>query len=166
MTQSQMPRTSGMSFIRAEAMHAEVLAALHAQCFDRGWSAESVAELMGMPGALALLAEFTPAQPVGFVMVRRAADVSEILTLGVIGRHRRSGIARELVAEAARILAEQGARSLHIEVAESNRPALKLYEKLGFRHTGRRRDYYALKHGGREDAVTMMSLLPIAPPWV
>lgn len=147
-------------------MHAEVLAALHAQCFDQGWSAESVAELLAMPGALALLAELTPAQPVGFVMVRRAADVSEILTLGVIGRYRRSGIAQELIAEAARMLAEQGARSLHIEVAHSNTAALKLYEKLGFRHTGRRRDYYALKQGGREDAVTMMSLLPIAPPCV
>jgi [ribosomal protein S18]-alanine N-acetyltransferase len=164
MTQSQMTLTLGVSFIRAEAVHAEVLAALHAQCFDRGWSVQSIAELMNLPGALALLAELAPAQPVGFVIVLRAADVSEILTLGVIERHRRSGIARELIAEAGRILAEQGARSLHIEVAESNKPAMTLYEKLGFRHTGRRRDYYALRQGGREDAVTMMSLLPIAPP--
>jgi ribosomal-protein-alanine N-acetyltransferase len=61
------------------------------------------------------------------------------------------------------MLAEQGALTLHIEVAQSNTPALKFHGKLGFRHTGRRRNYYSLKDGNSEDAVTMMSLLPIAP---
>jgi len=154
---------SGMSLIRVEAMHANILATLHAQCFDHGWSENSVVELLAMPGTLALLAELTAPQPVGFVMVRRAADVSEILTLGVIERYRRSGIAQKLITEAAGILADEGARSLHIEVAQSNTPALKLYEKLGFLHTGHRRSYYARRQGLSEDALTMMSPLPIAP---
>lgn len=160
---SPMPLSSQTSLIRAEALHADVLAGLHAQCFDPGWTSQSVADLLATPGTLALLAMLKQAQPVGFVMARLAADVSEILTLGVIECHRRSGIARHLLTEAARMLAEQGALTLHIEVARSNTPALNLYDKLGFRHIGRRRNYYARKEGNSEDAVTMMSLLPIAP---
>jgi [ribosomal protein S18]-alanine N-acetyltransferase len=158
-----MPLSSATSLIRAEALHADVLAGLHAQCFDRGWSSKSMAELLAAPATLALLAMLRQAQPLGFVMARRAADVSDILTLGVIEAHRRSGIARHLVTEAAKILAEQGAGTLHIEVAQSNTAAVSLYDSLGFRHTGRRRNYYPLKGGNSEDAVTMMSLLPIAP---
>jgi ribosomal-protein-alanine N-acetyltransferase len=161
-----MPRSSKTSLTRAEAPDADVLAGLHAQCFDPSWSSRSVAELLATPGTLALLAILEPAHPVGFVMTRLAADVSEILTLGVTEPHRRLGIARQLVTEAARMLAEEGARTLHIEVAQSNTPALELYGKLGFRHTGRRRNYYSLKDGTTEDAVTMMSLLPIAPEGV
>ena len=122
-----------------------------------------MAELLAAPATLALLAMLKQAQPIGFVMVHRAADVSEILTLGVIEPHRRSGIARHLVIQAAKVLAEQGARALHIEVAQSNTAAVRSYDSLGFRHTGQRRNYYPLKGGNSEDAVTMMSLLPIAP---
>jgi ribosomal-protein-alanine N-acetyltransferase len=166
MMQSPMPPSSRMSLIKAEALHADVLAGLHAQCFDRGWTSKSVLELIAMPGALALLAMLAPMQPVGFVMVRRAADVSEIITLGVIEPHRRAGFATRLVMEAGKLLAGQGARTLHIEVAQSNTPAMKLYETLGFQRTGRRQNYYACNDGSREDAVTMMSPLPIAPPRV
>jgi ribosomal-protein-alanine N-acetyltransferase len=158
-----MPLSSETSLISAEALHADVLASLHAQCFDRGWSSKAMAELLVQPGTLALLAMLKPTYPVGFVMARRAADVSDILTLGVIAPHRRLGIAWYLVTEAAKMLTEQGVRSLHIEVAQSNTPALKLYEALGFRHSGRRRNYYTFAGGNSEDAVTMMSLLPIAP---
>jgi [ribosomal protein S18]-alanine N-acetyltransferase len=158
-----MPLSSETSLIRAEALHADVLAGLHAQCFDRGWNSKSMAELLAAPATLALLAMLKQAQPVGFVMARRAADISDILTLGVIEPHRRSGIAKHLVTEAAKILAAQGALALHIEVAQSNTAAVRLYDSLGFRHTGRRRNYYLSKGGSNEDAVTMMSLLPIAP---
>ena len=122
-----------------------------------------MAELLAAPETLALLAMLKHAQPVGFVMARRAADVSDILTLGVIEPHRRSGIARRLVTEAAKMLAEQGVRALHIEVAQSNTAAVIFYNSLGFQQTGRRRNYYLLAGGNSEDAVTMMSLLPIAP---
>ena len=158
-----MPLLSGTSLIRAETLHAPVLADLHRRCFDPGWSAKSVAELLALPGVAASLALLAPAQPVGFIIAHLAADVSEILTLGVIEPYRRSGVARALVMEAARMLAERGARKLHIEVAQSNAPALKLYENLGFTQTGLRPKYYAASDGSREDAITMMSLLPIAP---
>jgi len=163
MMPSRTPLISAISLKRADALHADVLSALHAQCFDKGWSDKSMSQLLRMPGAMALIAELGQVKPVGFIIARIAADDAEILTLAVSQGHRRLKIAQALVIETARLLAEQGARALHIEVASSNAPALKLYEKLGFSQTGKRPSYYARAGGSREDAVTMSRPLPIAP---
>ena len=49
---------------------------------------------------------------------------------------------------------EHGARSMFLEVRPSNLPALRLYERYGFRNIGCRRGYYPA-HEGREDAIVM-----------
>jgi ribosomal-protein-alanine N-acetyltransferase len=147
----------------ASAIHAPLLAALHSQCFERGWNAEVMAGIVAMPGAVALLALSEKGEPLGFVIARCAADEAEILTMGVVPSRRRCSVAEKLLGEVAGRLSGRGARNLHIEVAESNSAALGLYEKIGFMRSGRRRDYYAAQGGLREDAVTMTRPLPIAP---
>jgi ribosomal-protein-alanine N-acetyltransferase len=42
-----------------------------------------------------------------------------------------------------------------LEVRESNIPARSLYAIIGFEIMGRRRDYYPLPRGEREDAILM-----------
>jgi [ribosomal protein S18]-alanine N-acetyltransferase len=142
-----------------------VIAELHAECFPPGWSSKAVADLIAMPGAFALLAEAAAGEPVGFLIARCAADEAEILGLGVRSSHRRLGVAAALLTEAAARLVLKGARRLHIEVARSNAGALSAYEKLGFTVTGDRKGYYQAS-GRREDALTMMRPLPIAPSHV
>jgi tRNA threonylcarbamoyl adenosine modification protein YeaZ/ribosomal-protein-alanine acetyltransferase len=158
------PQVPRQSIEIADAQEAQVkdIAALHAECFAEGWSSKSIAELLAMPGALALVAQTTGGESVGFIIARRAADEAEILGLGVSQPYRRLGVAAMLVTHAAARLAKQGARTLHIEVARSNAAALHAYEKLGFKMTGKRKNYYAAAVGGREDALTMMRPLPIA----
>jgi len=56
-----------------------------------------------------------------------------ILDLGVSSAHRRRGLGRALVVATARAFAQAGARALGLAVTLSNRPALSLYESLGFR---------------------------------
>jgi tRNA threonylcarbamoyladenosine biosynthesis protein TsaB len=159
----QIRREPPSEIVEVAGGNAEPLAALHAQCFPQGWSAKAIAELMAMPGTVTLMVCSGQGEPLGFVIARSAADESEILTLGVAPSHRRRHLGRMLVEEVARRLATRGARSLHIEVAETNTAALDLYGKLGFTRSGKRRAYYALAGGSREDAVTMTCPLPIAP---
>ena len=65
---------------------------------------------------------------------------------------RRQGIAGKLLTEAMRRGREQGISDYTLEVRKSNKAAVSLYEGLGFRTEGVRKDYYEQP---REDALIM-----------
>ncbi|WGM37377.1 GNAT family N-acetyltransferase [Caulobacter sp. NIBR1757] len=119
----------------------QILAAVHAQAFDHGWSAAEIASLLETPGT------FVVAEPEGFILARALAGEAEIITLAVAPAARRRGMARRLVeAAAVRAMALQ-AEALFLEVADDNVAALGLYRGLGFEVVGRRRGYYARGNG-------------------
>ena len=80
---------------------------------------------------------------VGFICFRVASDEAELLNLAVIPSSRRRGVASLLFAEAIRQSLERGARRLFLEVRDTNQPAIRFYERHGFRIAARRRGYYA-----------------------
>jgi len=89
-------------------------------------------------------------QVAGFLACRETAPGErEILNIAVRPDRRRHGIARRLLE--AELANAHGARFL--EVRESNKAAIKLYESLGFRPTGRRSEYY---RDPPEAAIVMM----------
>lgn len=131
---------------------AEILAALHAEAFDKPWSAADIAALIGGAGAYAVLAQ--DAAPLGMVMSRNLFEEAEILTLAVAPEARRRGVGLALVGAAVGLARQGGASSLILEVGEDNPGAVALYERAGFVQTGRRRDYYD-RGGRRIDALLM-----------
>jgi len=138
----------------ATALEAPLLAELHAECFETPWASEDFARLMAMPGAVSLIASDQD-KPLGFALLRRAADEVEILTIGTRPAARRRGVARALIDDQSRFLAAQGIVSLFIEVACSNVAAQALYRACGFAETARRKAYYERAGGYREDAIIM-----------
>jgi ribosomal protein S18 acetylase RimI-like enzyme len=156
------PRSDSIEICSVGADQAEILGHLHALSFDHPWDGESIRKLMVVPGTLALAAMSPLGKPLGFLLVRAAADEAEILTLAVSPPLRRRRIASRLIAGAIDLLSVTGARRLHIEVARSNIPAMRLYESAGFAVNGTRRHYYAKRDGSYEDAVMMSRSLPIA----
>ena len=140
-----------------------VLAALHAAAFaHEPWSAASLADLLAMPGAAATLA-MTGDRPVGFLLLRRAADEAEVVTLAVPPPLQRQGIARALLAQGLATLQAQGVVRCFLEVASDNRPARSLYLAAGFAEVGRRAAYYKTPAGPR-DAIVMERRLGSAAP--
>ena len=133
-----------------------VIAALHAAArrpFEDAWDIRSVAEVLTMPGAAAWVFSIEE-EPAGFVIVRRAADECEILMVGVVPAHRRSGIGQRLVETALDASGSSGARRAYLEVTEDNAPARAFYEVLGFTAVGRRRGYYR-RDSGAVDALVL-----------
>jgi ribosomal-protein-alanine N-acetyltransferase len=90
---------------------------------------------------------------VGYICLRTMLDITHILNLAVTPGYRRRGIASWLLIEALDELSnrQKEADFITLEVRASS-PAVKLYEKLGFRVIGRRKGYY---HKPLEDAILM-----------
>jgi tRNA threonylcarbamoyladenosine biosynthesis protein TsaB len=137
---------------------AGVLAALHAEAFagqsEELWTEKSLRELLAMPGALALLA-MQGGEPVGFILLRQAADEAEIITLAVQPQQRRLGVARRLLTVGLAKITGRGAQQCFLEVADTNVAARGLYASAGFVEVGRRPGYYRDATGGQRDAILM-----------
>ena len=131
-----------------------VMAAIHAACFARNWSANEMAQFVDAPGCLSLLASPASGQPArGFLIVRSAGDEAEILTLAVDPSHRRQGHARALLAAVIACLRQAGVQRLLLEVDATNGPARGLYQSLGAVAVGRRPRYY--EHGADADIFSL-----------
>ncbi len=156
-----MSTPSGLSnIIPVSLYHSQVLAALHQACFSPGWTAIDISGLLNTPGAGALAElgglvrsdEPGPTSPAGFILYRCAADECEIMTLCVRPENRRQGTARRLLSALEVLVVAGDVTSVFLEVEENNISAVKLYERAGYVHTGRRKNYYQ-NESGRRDAL-------------
>ena len=112
------------------------IVALHKQCFpDRPWSASEFADLK-KSGCEIVASEN------GFVVWRVTCDEAEIISIGVAPEMRRNGIAETMIILMEQELKKQNVVNVFLEVSEVNYPAIKLYEKCGFKPAGKRPKYY------------------------
>ena len=148
---------SALAVTPAGPMDAPVLARLHAACFDQPWNAAAMATFIASPETLCLIgtAGSAPPAPCGFVIIRRAADEAEILTLGVIPEMRRHGLARKLLERATAELVAAGTKRLFLEVDVANGAAQTLYRSLGAEIVGQRDGYYET---GADAAILCLTL--------
>lgn len=151
---SQGENPDGVILRPLEAFDLAVAAALHAGSFDDAWTDVAIGELLAMPGSFGTLA-YLGDQPVGLVIVLAAGPDAEILTLGVLPRFRRRGIARRLLAAAGNRAGATGCERLLLEVAEDNEAAQMLYRRLGFVDIARRPGYYRRPAGAAVAAIVL-----------
>jgi len=142
------------------ATDSDLLAALHAQSFEKPWTADSIGRLLQNPAAFALIwRDEASSDVLGFVLAWAVAAESEILTLAVTPEARRKGVGSGLVSAAGAAALLRGSGSMLLEVDEKNAAARAMYAKLGFEQAGRRGGYYA-GAGGETDAIVMRRALP------
>lgn len=122
------------------------------QSFGMPWQESTFRALMRRPSASLLTAEADGAV-VGFAVLWFVEDGGELGDLAVDPGHRGRGIGRTLLDRSIEEARLRGARTLYLEVRESNEAARALYETAGFDPVGRRTGYYS---GPREDACVMM----------
>jgi ribosomal-protein-alanine N-acetyltransferase len=147
----------------AEMPDCVALSEIHSAAFRRGWSDAEFEALLSQPGAHALIAThrnaFGRRIAAGFILYRLVADEAEILSLAVLPECRRRGVGKLLLQEALRHLYRERARSIHLEVEDSNSAALALYRGMEFRESGTREGYYAQGRSGAGRALVMLRQL-------
>jgi [ribosomal protein S18]-alanine N-acetyltransferase len=89
---------------------------------------------------------------VGYLIISRYVDAWHVMNVAVAPDHRGRGIATAMLQRLFELTAGDGRRGYTLEVRVSNRSAISLYEKLGFKARGVRRGYYT---DNREDALIM-----------
>jgi len=145
--------------VKFSAEYTNAVMAIERQCFSAPWGLESLIRTITGGNAVTLVA-LRDGKPSGYASALMLGPVgpgyvppeAEVLKVAVLPELREQGIGRELAKALIKTLRDKGLVKLHLEVRESNRAARVLYETCGFRHSGRRRDYYS---DPREDAILM-----------
>lgn len=105
------------------------------QWSERSWLGELLGE-----GRTTLLARTHI--PVGVIALQTVGELADLHRLVVAPKQRRHGIGATLVVAGLEAVRHAGARSVMLEVAFDNDPAIALYQRLGFEQLAARDDYY------------------------
>ena len=121
------------------------------QCFDQeAFSKRQISYLLTDYNSIALMAK-TDNDIVGFIIaqveVEENTEFGHIVTINVAPNHRHKGTATKLLNEIENLLNQKGITQCRLEVREDNKPAIKLYKKLGYQTVGILENYYGKKHG-------------------
>ena len=90
----------------------------------------------------------------GYFIAMRGVDEVHLLNITVATGYQGQGWGRLMLDALALWARAQGAQWLWLEVRTSNRRALQVYERYGYRRVGERKHYYPAAQG-REDAIVM-----------
>jgi ribosomal-protein-alanine acetyltransferase len=80
---------------------------------------------------------------IGLIRKHNGGLTGRVYSLVVDEKCRGEGIGRRLFEAVVQALEKRGAGRIYLEVAQTNRGAIGLYERVGFREIGVLRDYYA-----------------------
>ena len=119
------------------------------RAFGTPWSLAMFVLELSKPSGICLAASDERGL-VGYLICSRYADVWHLMNVAVDPGRRREGVATQLLEQ---LFEEAGPDARYtLEVRTSNRGAIAMYERFGFRSAGHRRRYY---HDNGEDAVIM-----------
>jgi ribosomal-protein-alanine N-acetyltransferase len=126
---------------------------IEADIFTSAWSsADFMYEIAENPFGYYCVWE-QDGQITGYIGLWILYEQAQITTLGVAKQFRRKGIAKELLQHGLTHAFENDVTTISLEVRISNKAAITLYEKAGFKIRGLREDYYQDNH---EDAYLMI----------
>lgn len=131
----------------------DAVADLEARCFSNPWSREMLARELGQSDVAHIFVLRAHGQAVtAFCSCWIVADELHINTVAVEPAQRGRGLATRLMRHVLREARSRGAIRATLEVRASNRPALRLYEHLGFAVAAIRPRYYT---SPEEDALIL-----------
>ena len=130
-----------MKIRAAAAEDLACMASLERLCFSEPWSERALGEHLASPLSVALVCE-REGGLLGYALGSVIPPEGELYRIAVSLDARWGGIGSALLGEFLCAMRERGARSVYLEVRESNAAARALYAKFGFSLVGIRKNYY------------------------
>lgn len=94
-------------------------------------------------------------QVVGFCILQPVVDEANLLLMAIHPSQQGKGLGYQLLEESIALLKNNPVQ-IFLEVRESNKAAIALYEKSDFHQIDLRKNYYPHKDGSREHAIIMV----------
>ncbi|MGV8713281.1 MAG: ribosomal protein S18-alanine N-acetyltransferase [Nitrosomonas sp.] len=96
--------------------------------------------------------------PIGYGIMMMSPEEAHVLTLGIAADWQKQGWGKKLLQHLILHARNEAAKSVFLDVRESNSGAAQLYQQMGFQHIATRKGYYPAMCG-REDALVMQLIL-------
>ena len=90
----------------------------------------------------------------GFAIQTISLQEAHLLNIGIREKFRNKGLGQDLLSQIVLASKEMGSKKISLEVRVSNKAAIELYNKSGFKKLSLKKNYYGLPDG-REDALIM-----------
>jgi len=129
---------------------------IETESFVEPWTRQNFEQEIESPSASEMMVALLEKKVVGYSVTWYLEHEVHLANVAVRKSCRARGIGRALVEEVLDRARSEGAAQIVLEVRESNVEAIKLYETLGFRTVGLKRNYYKKEN---EDAILMRCLL-------
>jgi [ribosomal protein S18]-alanine N-acetyltransferase len=138
----------------------ETLYRIDQSCFPRGiaYGRLEMKYYLRSEGSFCLVAE-SDGEVAGFILTEQTAGRAHVITLDVLEAYRRQNIGSRLLEAAEQEAAKQGAPRMVLETATTNKAAIALWKKHGYREIATIAGYY----GPGLDAFEMHKTLRHSP---
>lgn len=141
---------SEMTVISIEREHINTIAELEKICFSTPWSIDSL--LDAFKSGTKFFVAVQNKKVLGYIGISCILDEGYITNVAVFPDSRQKGVGTALLNRVFSLASDLNLSFVSLEVRVSNLTAISLYEKLGFKTEGRRKNFY---DNPKEDALIM-----------
>ena len=156
---------SGLSLRPYQPSDFEDLIAMDQACFPKtiAYGRREMKTYLQSEGSHCIVAEIAgteiPGTVAGFILTERSNEFAHVITLDVLESFRRQSVGSGLLEAAEREASSRGVAIMYLETATTNKAAIALWKKHGYRESGTIENYY----GRGQDAFEMLKRLDRNP---
>lgn len=121
---------------------AKSVAEIEQMVFSMPWSEKGILDFFGNTYSRFFVSEKDD-EIIGYIGAYIVADEMDITNIAVKNQYQRMGIGMKLMEKVMEEARNENCSSVNLEVRESNNNAIKLYEKMGFKRVGIRKNFYS-----------------------
>ena len=135
----------------------EQFAKIHSQSFNQKnlkYSSDFILSLLKNPNI-----SYIYKKNKGFCIFSCNEKEAEIITMAILPKYQNQGIGFLILTELEGILSEISCNKVFLEVASNNLIAIHLYDKLGFKSFGIRKNYYSVSENKKVNAILMKKII-------